>query len=183
MSELAARYRRIADAFTARVVAVPADAWDNAAPCEGWVARDVVRHLVEWVPSFFFSTWDIAALHIPSVDDDPACAWIALDSTLQMAVTDPAVADAVRETRMGASTFAATLDQIVTPDILIHTWDLARATGLDERLDPAEVHRMAEGMEPLDEMLRTSGHYGPRVPVGADADEQTRLLAFLGRRP
>src|SRR3954468_134851 len=112
MSELTARYRRIADAFTARVVAVPADAWDNAAPCEGWLARDVVRHLVEWVPSFFFTSWDVDAVEIPSVDDDPVGAWIGLDSTLQVAVTDPAVADAVRETRMGTATFAATLDQI-----------------------------------------------------------------------
>jgi hypothetical protein len=38
-------------------------------------------------------------------------------------------------------------------------------------------------MEPLDEMLRASGHYGPRVEVPADADEQTRLIAFTGRHP
>jgi uncharacterized protein (TIGR03086 family) len=183
VSEVAERYDRVAGALSARVSAVRADAWDNPSPCEGWVARDVVRHLVEWVPSFFFSTWDIDPLHIPSVDDDPVGAWFALDSTLQVAVNDPAVVDAVRDTRMGKATFGATLDQIVTPDILIHTWDLARATGLDETLDPVEVHRMAEGMEPLDEMLRTSGHYGPRVAAAEDADEQTRLLAFLGRRP
>jgi hypothetical protein len=38
-------------------------------------------------------------------------------------------------------------------------------------------------MEPMDEVIRTSGHYGPRVEVPDDADEQTRVLAFLGRRP
>jgi len=38
-------------------------------------------------------------------------------------------------------------------------------------------------MEPMDQMLRDSGQYGPRVPVGPDADEQTRLIAFLGRQP
>jgi hypothetical protein len=38
-------------------------------------------------------------------------------------------------------------------------------------------------MEPLDDMLRASGQYGPKVAVGADADEQTRLIAFTGRRP
>ena len=30
--------------------------------------------------------------------------------------------------------------------------------------------------------MRDSGHYGPRVEVPADADAQTRLLAFMGRR-
>jgi hypothetical protein len=38
-------------------------------------------------------------------------------------------------------------------------------------------------MEPYDEMLRASGQYGPRVEVPAGADEQTRLIAFMGRLP
>jgi uncharacterized protein (TIGR03086 family) len=65
----------------------------------------------------------------------------------------------------------------------VHTWDVARATGLDETLDADEVHRMFSAMEPLDEVLRASGHFGPRVPVPDDADEQTKLIAFTGRQP
>ena len=68
-------------------------------------------------------------------------------------------------------------------DVLIHTWDIARATGVHETLDADEVHRMLVGIEPYDEMLRSSGQYGPRVAVPDDADEQTRLLAFVGRQP
>jgi uncharacterized protein (TIGR03086 family) len=183
VSEVAERYRKVAGAFTARVRAVPPAAWDDPAPCEGWVARDVVRHLTEWLPGFFYGTWGIDAPAPPSVDDDPVAAWESLDGTIQSALDDPEVAGAERETRMGRATFEQTIDQICTPDVLIHTWDLARATGLDETLDPDEVHRFAEGMEPLDQLLRDSGHYGRRVPVPDDADEQTRVLAFLGRRP
>ncbi len=184
MSAYADRYQKVAAAFTERVQAVPPGAWAAPAPCEGWVARDVVRHLVEWLPAFFFSgTWDVGAPAIPSVDEAPVAAWRALDGAIQAALDDPAVATAERDTRMGRSSFEATLDMICTGDVLIHTWDLARATGLDEALDPDEVHRMLEGVEPMDEALRTSGHYGPRVEVPADADEQARLLAFLGRQP
>ncbi len=49
--EIADRYRRVAGGFTDRVQAVPDEAWEQPAPCEGWVARDVVGHLVEWVPA------------------------------------------------------------------------------------------------------------------------------------
>jgi hypothetical protein len=35
----------------------------------------------------------------------------------------------------------------------------------------------------LDDMLRSSGHYGPRVAVPDDADQQARLIAFTGRDP
>jgi hypothetical protein len=42
---------------------------------------------------------------------------------------------------------------------------------------------MLDGMLPLDEVLRKSGQYGPRVEVAESADVQTRLLAFIGRQP
>ncbi|MGQ0615483.1 MAG: maleylpyruvate isomerase N-terminal domain-containing protein [Acidimicrobiia bacterium] len=72
MSEIAERYRKVAAQFTERVEAVPDGAWENPAPCEGWVARDVVGHLVEWLPAFFFGIWDIEAHPGPMVTDDPA---------------------------------------------------------------------------------------------------------------
>ena len=183
MSEVSERYRRVAAQFTERVDSVRADAWDNPSPCDGWVARDVVGHLVEWLPAFFFGTWEIAAPSIPSVDDDPVGAWRAVDGTLRAALDDPTVATSERATPMGPSTFEQSLDMICTPDVLIHTWDLARATGLDETLDADEVHRFVESMEPMDQVMRDSGHYGPRVVVADDADEQTRLIAFVGRHP
>ena len=80
-------------------------------------------------------------------------------------------------------TVAQAIDMFCTSDIVVHIWDLARATGQDETLDPDEVHTLFAGMEPMDEMLRESGHYGPRVEVPDDADEQTKLIAFTGRRP
>ena len=64
----------------------------------------------------------------------------------------------------------------------MHTWDLARATGRDETLDPDECAAMLAGMEPMDECCGQR-QYGPRVPVPDDADAQTRLIAFIGRDP
>jgi hypothetical protein len=59
---------------------------------------------------------------------------------------------------------------------------LARATGGDERLDPNDVHEAFEASKPMDEMLRTPGVCGPKLDPPPGADEQTQLLAFLGRR-
>jgi len=42
---------------------------------------------------------------------------------------------------------------------------------------------MLAGMQPIDEVLRASGQYGPKVPVPADAPVQDRLLGFIGRDP
>lgn len=183
MSEMVERYRRVAADFTARVDAVPADRWDSPAPCEGWVARDVVRHLVEWMPGMFLDSVGIERPALPSVDADPAGAWRALDSAIQGALDDPEVAGREVDMRMGRFSLEEAVDRFGTGDVLVHTWDLARATGQDETLDPDEVHRMFEGMEPMDEMLRQSGQFGPRVEAPPGADEQTQLIAFTGRQP
>ena len=184
MTEISDHYRKVAAPFTERVEQVPDDAWDNPSPVDGWVTRDVVRHLVDWVGDYFYERWDIEPAAGPTVDEDPVRAWLAFSATIQAALDDPAIATkVVADTPMGPGTFQDQVDMIVTPDIFMHTWDLARAAGLDETLDPDEVHRMFVGMEPMDQMLRESGQYGPRVPVPDDADEQTKLIAFIGRQP
>ena len=183
MTEYAGRYRKVANGFARRVDAVPEASWENDAPCEGWVARDVVRHLVEWVPAFFSNYASLDLGGMPSVDDDPKVAWHALDDALQGALADEATAARTFDMRGQTHSIAQAIDMFVTGDLVVHTWDVARATGLDETLDPDEVHAMYEGMLPYDEMLRQSGQYGPRVDVPDDADEQTKLIAFTGRRP
>lgn len=183
MSESAERYRKVAAEFTRRVEAVPPDAWERPAPPEGWVARDVVRHLTEWGPGMLLDNWDIERPQLPSVDEDPAGAWRALNETIQGAFDDPEVAARERETQMGKNSFENVASMIWTGDVLVHTWDLARATGQDDTLDVDEVRRMYAGMEPMEGAIRNSGHFGARVPVGDDADDQTKLLAFTGRNP
>ena len=42
------------------------------------------------------------------------------------------------------------VSQFYTGDVFMHTWDLARATGQDETLDPALCTEMLKGMEPMD---------------------------------
>src|SRR3954468_8206447 len=89
--EIPERYRRVAARFTARVNEVPTDGWDNPAPCEGWVARDVVRHLVEWIPEFLSTAGGPTLPAGPSVDDDPAGAWAALNDGIEALLDDPTV--------------------------------------------------------------------------------------------
>ncbi len=158
--------------------------WDAPAPVEGWAARDVVRHLVEWFPPFLATGAGIELAAGPSVDDDPVAAWQVHRAAVQAILDDPAT-----ETRefnhpqAGSAPLGAAINQFYTTDVFLHTWDLARATGQDETLDPDRCEMLVAGMEPYDELLRSSGQYGPRVEVPADADPQTRLIAFIGRDP
>ena len=182
MAAVADRYRTLAAAMEDRIAAVPDDRWGSPAPCEGWSARDVVQHLVDTPAMFFGLVNQPAPTGGPSVDDDPVGAFRHVRDAVQRALDDPAVADLPYEGFMGASTFAKGVDQFLCADLVIHAWDLARATGQDERLDPDEVHRLSEALLPMDDMLRAPGAFGPKVEPPPGADEQTRLLCFLGRR-
>jgi len=184
MSSAADEHRTIAGAFTERVHGVPPGAWDNPAPCEGWVARDVVRHLVEWFPAFLKAGAGVDLPKGPPVDEDPVAAWTLHSQGVQALLDDPATAGRVLSDRhVGEVPLDQAVDRFYTADVFMHTWDLARATGQDERLDPKKCAELLEGMLPLDDLLRRSGQYGPRVDVPESADVQTRLLAFIGRTP
>ena len=175
------RHRTVAGRFADVVRAV--DDWDAPTPVGGWAALDVVRHLVEWFPAFLASG-GIDLPTGPSVEDDPVAAWDARRRAVQGLLDDPAVASGgFSHPQAGTHRLADAVDRFYTADVFMHTWDLARAVDRDPVLDPAWCDEILAGMAPMDEMLRASGHYGPRVAVAGDADAQARLIGFIGRDP
>jgi uncharacterized protein (TIGR03086 family) len=178
----AEEHRRIAGTFTDRVRGTTD--WDAPAPVEGWTARDVVRHLVEWFPSFLEAGAGVRLAHGPSVDEDPVAAWQVHSDAVQALLDDPETPSKVLQNRhIGEVPLDTAVDQFYTADVFMHTWDLSRASGQDETLDPDKCAVLLAGMEPMEEAMRSSGQYGPRVEVPDDADVQTRMLAFIGRNP
>lgn len=169
--------------FTERAKAVPQGAWDNPSPCEGWVARDIVRHMVAWMPGYFLGARGIESPEIPSVDNDPVGAWETMKDAIQSALDDSTIRTREHDTSDGRSTLEQAVGAFGIGDVLIHTWDLARATGLDDTLDPLEVHRALEALSRSGERVLQNGHFSPSVEVTDNANEQTRLIALTGRRP
>ena len=68
-------------------------------------------------------------------------------------------------------------------DVLIHGWDLAKATGQDTTLPADLVEACFEVVTPQKDLLAASGMFGSDVKVPPGADRQTELLAMLGRNP
>jgi len=173
-------HREVAGAFGARVRGTVD--WDAPSPVAGWRARDVVGHLTEWFPAFLAGG---TGIELPRAGgSDLVADWTAQADAIQALLDDPASAGKVlNNPHIGEVPLPDAIDRFYTSDVFMHTWDLARATGQDDRLDPDFCAVLLGGMEPMDEILRSSGQYGPRVPVPAVAGAQDRLIGFIGRDP
>ena len=176
-------YDRLAGEMADRIASVPEDRWEDPSPCEGWTARDVVSHLVDTPGMFFGLAEEPPPSGGPSVADDPAGAFAHVRKAVTAALEDPAIADKEYDSFAGRSTFAEGIDRFICADLVVHGWDLARATGLDERMDPDEIRPIHEALEPMDDKMRGPGAFGPKLEPPEGADEQTKLLCFLGRQP
>lgn len=182
-SEVAARYCTRADTFEQKVAAVRPDQWGNQSPCTEWKARDVVRHIV-FMHGVMLQPLGRSLSPAPTVDDDPLAAFRAARIDVAAVLADPALAATEAGGHFGTMTVEQTIDNVVSMDMAIHGWDLARATGQDDTIDPGEVARASASPPSVpEEVLRSPGVMGPIVPVPEDAPLQDRFLGFLGRDP
>ena len=184
--DLIALYRRAVKDFGARVHLVAAGQWELPTPCADWNVRQLVNHLAgenAWaVPLLAGAT--IAevgdSLDGDLLGDDPAGEWDRLAAAATAAAGDDDVLERTVHVSFGDIPGREYLSQL-TIDHVIHTWDLARALGVEEHLDSGLVDFAYRSLSPQAEGWRSAGVLGPAVEVAPDASTQTRLLALAGR--
>ncbi|HEX5494750.1 MAG TPA: TIGR03086 family metal-binding protein [Mycobacteriales bacterium] len=181
MSEISDRYSRIAAGFASRMENVPASRWSAPTPCTEWTVRDLVAHVI--------TTHRRMAALLAGTDPVPVdpeadlrAQWQAVTGAIRDALADEALASTVVSHTFGDQPFESLVSGALCTDTLVHTWDLARATGQDERLDPDAVPRSAEFTATIDAVIRVPGGLAAKVEPAPDADAQTRFLNFCGRQ-
>ncbi|KMO70439.1 MAG: TIGR03086 family protein [Mycolicibacterium rufum] len=174
------RHRAVAERFAEHVAAVPD--WDAATPVAGWCAWDVVDHLIGWSREFLRAGGVALPVDQPR-RDDPGAAWGSHCVDVQALLEGPESAAQFTHPYAGTHQLAEAIDRFYTPDVFMHTWDLAMSTGRDPLLDPQFAATLVDGMSAMEDVLRSSGQYGPAVAVPADADPVTRMACFIGRDP
>lgn len=185
MSDIANLYIRAVDEFDRQVNVIADDQWDDPTPCDDWNVRDLVNHVTAedlWAPPLLEGkTLEEVGDRFDGdiLGEDPKAAWSeARDAALR---TIEAPTRETVHTSMGEIPTNDYLAQMFA-DHLIHAWDLARAIGADEELDPELVGECYRRSLPVEQMMRSSGAFGSRVVPPAGAGPQARLLALYGRR-
>jgi uncharacterized protein (TIGR03086 family) len=181
MGEGAERYRRVSDGFGARLRQVGAEQWSDPTPCEDWTVRQLATHVVDTqrrVLSMGTGAEAVAA----DPEGDLLAQWEEASAALLAAVNDPECAASEISTGMfGDMPFEGLVGGLACSDTVVHTWDLARATGQDEHLDTEAVANSAALLERVGDGMRSPGGLAPALTPPAEADAQVSFLSFCGR--
>ncbi|WIM89545.1 hypothetical protein PT015_08990 [Candidatus Mycobacterium wuenschmannii] len=162
-----ARHLAVCRRFGSAVRAVGGK-WDRQSPCDAWDARAVLEHVIGFHDVLLLRPM---GLKPDRPRDDPRQRWELTYEQLEVACERELEPDAV-----------AVLPNL-TRDVLVHTWDLARAVEADDRLDPEWCELFYTPLRDDPGAFAGSAMFDAPVAVGAQSDVQSKLLARLGRNP
>lgn len=173
--------------LTPLVHATRASQLDDATPCDKWAVRDLLNHLVGGGHMFATSlngeTLDMSTAPADLLGTDHAAAFDAAIAAFNAALDN--TADLSKMVTLPFGTIPADVAlRVAAADLLVHSWDLARATG--QSFNPPEDLVLAATPFYLDFIqppLRAMGLFAEEVNVSADASPLDKLVAYAGRQP
>jgi uncharacterized protein (TIGR03086 family) len=176
--------QRTLDDAERMIASLRPDELSKPTPCSEWNVRQLVDHMIG-VNRMFAG----AVGGQPPADagaspsgDDLAAAYSASARAALAAWRSPGALERTLTLPFGQMPGAQAIG-FNLGDQLVHTWDLAKATGRDRTLDPeacaAVLERTRQVLSP--EARGPGRPFGPEMPCSEDAPISDRLAAFLGR--
>ncbi|HWU58011.1 MAG TPA: TIGR03086 family metal-binding protein [Microbacteriaceae bacterium] len=167
--------------FTAHVESVTD--WSAPTPDVDWDVRELVSHVIDeqqWVPHLLAGrTIGEARARMDPLGDDLVAEWHRHSAAATVAWENVELTAPVRLSYDTVPASQYLSEQVA--DVIVHSWDLARAIGADDRLDDALVEAAWTVFEPQRDTLEASGLFASPVPIDPAAPLQSQLLALTGR--
>jgi uncharacterized protein (TIGR03086 family) len=159
------------------------DQLDLPTPCPDYAVRDLLNHLYDVVVNFQALArrqevdWSAKEDHLTEGWRDR---FAAETVRLIEAWSDPAALAGVSP---GMGLPQETVGDMALIDLMVHAWDLARATGQRLEVDPAVLAAGHGFMDRMGETGQRMGAFGEPVPTTSDATALDQLLGRTGRNP
>ena len=164
---------------------------NHPTPCPDWTVAALLDHLMGL--SYAFTQAARKRTDAPGTDGPPpapSAQHLSRHWRSRLPVLLEELATAWKEpaawtgtSRAGGVTMPATaLGTVAMNELIMHSWDLARATGQEYAADPRILEALIEFLSqgPAE---GTPGMFGPRVPTDSEATLLDQALALAGRRP
>lgn len=173
-------YGLVASGFSTRVDRISAEQWSVPTPHVDWTVRDLVAHVISTQQRVLATLGGPSA---PKVDEggDLREQWREASGAMLEALGDPARASKSIRGLLGEQPFESLVAQLICADTLVHTWELSRATGQDESLDPDAMEASTAVLTTIDDAVRRPGGFAAKILPPEGADEQTKFLNFVGQ--
>ncbi|MEV5750495.1 TIGR03086 family metal-binding protein [Actinoallomurus sp. NPDC052308] len=195
--ELMDRFLLAGSEFEKKLREVRSEQWAWPTPCTEWNVRRLVNHMTRGNLNYVLllrggtSAEFLRLRDADALGTDPVGAYVRSVRECAEAFASPGAFDRVLDYPLGKVTGRQALS-VRTTDATIHTWDLARAIGVDDRLDAGLVAWIDDSLEEIYAGLaetptaaETTHRFfaAPDGTVAHDASRQDRLLHRMGRTP
>lgn len=177
MSDVLTRLCTAAEGLTRAIDEAESRAgWAAESPCEGWTAANVADHII----GNYVSVGGRLGVEVATSGRRPRD-WAAARDAVVAVASRPGALDTIVDGPDGPTPLGRFLAVYLEVDTLLHTWDIARAVGADESLDEELCRRCYERFLPVDEAMRRTGAFGPKLDYADDDPIQRKTLRFFGR--
>jgi len=176
--------------FAAVLGDVREEHWGLATPASDWDVAALIAHVVggERMATALLDGGSVddarAAITAPLEPSEALTAFASACEDSKQRFAAPGALERVVHHPMGDFPGAQLLGFRIA-DLTLHGWDLSRAIGTDDTINPDLVAAVWSQLEPLSPFIDQIGVFGmgPSGEVPDDADLQRRLLDLSGRRP
>lgn len=167
------------------VAGVAPGQWDDPTPCTEWSVRDLVQHVTGGNLAFADAIRGLPAADGPPADvadSGRGARFRGSAASVLAAFREPDALERVIAVPFGLVPGAVALHLRIT-EVLVHGWDLARATGQPLSFPEELVERAVAFSRPLLDRIPADRHpFAPPQDVSGEAPAIDRLAALLGRR-
>jgi uncharacterized protein (TIGR03086 family) len=175
------------DMLTPLVEATRSDQLTNATPCSKWTVADLLNHFVGgghmFAASLRGAPLDMSEEPGDLLGGDHVAAYRRSIADFRDAIAQLDSLERPAVLPIGTVPAEVAL-RIAAGDLVVHSWDLATATG--QTFEPADelvgeidgFYRVA-----ISDELRDGDTFGAEIELPADAGRLDRLVAFSGRQP
>lgn len=160
---------------------------DDATPCDQWAVRDLLNHLVGGGYMFAMSLnnepLDMSGAPADLLGSDHAAAFDGAIAAFNAALDH--ITDLSTMVTLPFGTIPADVAlRVAAADLLVHSWDLAKATG--QTFNPPDDFVLSATpfyQDFIQPPLRAMGLFADEIDVPADASPLDKLVAYAGRKP
>ena len=158
----------------------------NSTPCTEWNLSQLLNHMVyevAWVAPLVEGKTiaEVGTLYDGNLlGDEPKLAWYeavdqAIESVKKMETSSTVHLSA------GDDTAGNYIDEVGF-DVLVHGWDVAQSLNAPYSIPNTLLDRAKELLPKLQAKYGSFGVFAPELQVSSSADDQTKLLAQMGRK-